>query len=246
VGLYGEPVDLEDIRRDVRALGFIPSKIYQRERSHKIKTKYGVVKFARTESVVHCGSTALAVLLRCLGATAGNKARQDFNLPIWLNRAPQWMKRLYLASLFGAELTTPRTITNHPYNFYGPELSLNKRQANSESGRQFLEGIQAWLYELGVESSIIRDSENFISREGHISIRLRLQISSRPKNLIKLWSTIGLEYNRRKQYLANVAVQYLRLKSLILEERRAGIKTTLALGKSGLTPEQITTAIGSS
>jgi tRNA-splicing ligase RtcB len=245
LGLYGNPVDLNDLRRDIQALGFIPSRIYRRSRSHAIKTSYGVVKFARIESFVHCGSTALALLLQSLGTTVGNKAQQDFGTPVWLDPGPRWMKRLYLAALFGAELATPKTVTGHPYNFYAPILSLNKRRANSENGRRYLEKIRAWLAEFGVESSLIHERDDYVTQDGDLSIRLRLQISSRPENLIRLWSLIGFEYNRRKQYLGSVAVHYLRLKCLALEERKASVETARGLSKMGFRLKEITAVVGS-
>lgn len=245
LAFYADPEDLEAIRRDIRSVGFIPSRIYQRKRSHAIDTKYGRVEFDRTESCVHAGSTALAVLLRCLGTTAGNKAEQDFDLPDWLDRAPRWMKRLYLAALFGAELSSPKTVTGHPHNFYGPILSLNKRKTNVASGLRYLEKIRDWLSAFGMESALRPEEEDYVNRDGQVSMRLRLQVSSRLENLIRLWSIVGFEYNRRKQYLANVAAQYLKLKSLVLDEREASIKAARVLRTSGLSVQVITSAIDS-
>jgi tRNA-splicing ligase RtcB len=245
LGFYADPEDLEAIRRSIRALGFISSRIYQRRRSHSIKTNYGTVEFEQTESFVHAGSTALAVLLRCLGTIDGNKAEQDFNMPAWLDHAPRWMRRLYLAGLFGAELTTPQTVTNHPYNFIGPALSMNKRESNVPSGRRYFEKVQAWLSEFGVESFFLKEREEYVNQDGRLSIRLRLQISSKPENLIRPWSIVGFEYNRRKTYLGCVAAQYLKLKSLVLEERANSIETAKALRARGLNPREVTYAIAS-
>ncbi|MBI3998878.1 MAG: RtcB family protein, partial [Armatimonadetes bacterium] len=245
LAFYGRPEDLEAVRRDVTAVGFVPSRIYRRQRSHAIDTRYGLREFDATEFSVHVVSTALAVLLTCLGTTAGKKTERDFALPGWLHRAPLWMKRLYLAALFGAELTSPKTVTGHPYNFYGPVLSLNKRQRSAGSGIRFLERVESWLSGFGVESTLLPEEADCVRKDGEISVRLRLQISSRPQNLIRLWSLIGFEYNRRKQYLGNVAAHYLRLKALVLEERRESIETARALRKQGLTIDEITSSIDS-
>ncbi len=242
---YGEPVDLEDIREDILAAGFRPSRVYQRERFHRIRTTYGEQRFTRTESFVHCGSTALALLLRCLGATAGNKTRQDFDAPSWLDRAPRWMKRLYLAALFGAELTTPSTVTGHGRNIANAVLSMNKDHGNVASGRQYLETIRRWLAEFGIESALIGEREEYVSASGRISIRLRLQVSSKPENLIRLWTIVGYEYNRRKQHLGCIAGQYLRLKSIVLAERRGSIELATVMSREGRGIEEITWIIGS-
>ncbi|MGH2397791.1 MAG: RtcB family protein, partial [bacterium] len=242
---YAGPADLEAIRQDVQTVGFIPSRIYARHRSHAIDTMYGRREFSFTESYVHVRSTALAALLVALGATPGNKARTNFEAPAWLDGSPLWMKRLFLAALFGAEMSAPKTVTGHPYNFYCPILSLNKERKCVESGRKYLDRIRVWLSEFGVVSNIIDERKEYTNRVGLISIRLRLQISSQPENLIRVWSLIGFEYNRRKQYLANVAVQYLRLKSLALEERREGLALAQWLAEKGLGPKAIVSTIDS-
>src|SRR2546425_848839 len=244
VAFYGLAEDLKEIRRDVSAVGFAPSRVYLRHREHLIETPYGPVHFRATEASVHVGSSAFGVLLRCLGVPVGNKASSDFEAPSWLIRAPLWMKRLYLAALFGAELTAPSTVTGHPYNFYGQVFSLNKRPEFSDSGRRYLETIQAWLSEFGVESSTLKEREERVGRESS-AIRLRLQISGKPDNLIRLWTRIGFEYNRRKQYLGCVAAQYLKSKVRVWKERELSAEVARQLHTQGLRAEEIAQAVGS-
>jgi len=218
VSFYAEPEDLEMVRRDIKMLGFGASNVNRRVRDHRIDTPYGIVSFSRTECMVHSGSTALAVLLQGLGVPVGNKAEQDFDAPAWLNRAPLWMKRLYLAALFGAELMAPATVTGHPHNFNGQIISMNKRPWCAESGRTYMQRIQTWLQEFRVESVMLAEREERSGKS--VAVRLRLMISGRSENLIRLWTTIGFEYNRRKHHLGCVAAQYLKLKHVVVEDRR--------------------------
>jgi tRNA-splicing ligase RtcB len=243
--LFGEPADLEDVRHDVLKLGFTPSRVYQRTRSHAIVTRYGTSRFTHTESSVHCRSRALTLLLAQLGATPGNKTRREYSVPVWLESAPLWLKRLFLAALFGAELTAPQTATGHPYNFYGQILSQSKARPLVESGRRYLERIRGWLAEFGVNSSLIADRDEYVAKDGEVSVRLRLQISSVPENLIRLWSRVGFEYNREKRYLANVATRYLQLKQLALSQRQASIAHARNLHSVGMSVAAIATAINS-
>ncbi|MEK7267766.1 MAG: RtcB family protein, partial [Nitrospirota bacterium] len=54
------------------------------------------------------------------------------------------------------------------------------------------------------------------------------------------------DYNQRKQYLASVAVQYLKMKTAVLQERAASIETARSMRKAtGATLKTITAAIGS-
>src|SRR3990172_1690132 len=245
VAFYGRAEDLETVRRDVSAVGFMPSRVHERQRSHAITTRYGTTQFQRVEQFFHVQSSAFAVLLKCLGTTVGNKAAQDFDPPVWLERAPRWMKRLYLAAYFGAELSTPSTVPGHPYNFTSPVLSLSKHQPHLASGHRFIDYLQHWLAEFGVETTELTTRGEYVTRAGEISVRLRLQISAKPENLVRLWSTVGFEYNRRKQYLANVAVQYLSLKARALREREKSIEQTRQLRAEGLTVEAIATTVSS-
>jgi tRNA-splicing ligase RtcB len=72
-----------------------------------------------------------------LGAPLGNKATQPYRVPEWLLRAPLWQQRLYLAALFGAELSAPSTLRRHPATFHTPVLSVSKREpiALAQAGR---------------------------------------------------------------------------------------------------------------
>lgn len=228
IGLYGAACDLAGIRKDVERIGFRASKIYERTRTHEVVSRYGRKRFTTTHATVRVQSSALAVMLVALGTSKGNKAAQPFDTPKWLDRAPQWMRRLYLAALFGAELSAPKTVTGHHYNFYGPMFSLNKRVSVVQSGQKFLQQIQGWLKEFGIESTLIAPRDEGISKSGEVSIRLRLLISRRPENLICLWSRISYECNQRKQHLASIAVHYLKAKAAVLQERAASAKTALS------------------
>lgn len=246
IGLYGKREDLRTLQADIKRIGFRPSRIYRRHRRHRVTTRYGTVEFSHEEESLHLRSSALALLLVALGTPKGNKAEGDFDTPHWLAAAPGWMKRMYLAALFGAELSTPHTVTDHHFNFGGPVFGMNKQQSRLASGRRFMKRIQSWLREFGVESAVLAERDEYTNKDGTLSVRLRLQISADPENLIRLWSRVGFEYNKRKTYLGNLAVQYLTIKRLVLQERTASIGRALELRRqTGATLKAITAAIGS-
>ncbi|MFQ6055853.1 MAG: RtcB family protein, partial [Methanosarcinales archaeon] len=242
IWFYGEPEDLFEIRQDIKAIGYTPSRIYTRIRNHSnasLTTIYDTFKFTRTEYAFKTNASSLAALIMALGVPFGEKAAQNYEVPEWIFRLPLWQKRLFLASLFGAELSSPRTITGHGYNFYEPVLSMNKKEEFISSGKIFLEQISDMLREFDIESSHISEREEYINKKGDVSYRLRLQISGTPENLIKLWGKIGFEYNQKKRYLANVAVQYLQLKKKVLREREKAALQALQMKKEGQTPSKI-------
>jgi len=111
---YGEREDLEAIRRDVEALGFTPSQVYSRHREHRLTTLYDTYEFEQEETSFKVVGSAFAVLLAVMGAPVGAKATQDFRVPPWLFKAPRWQQRLFLAALFGAELSAPADEPSSP------------------------------------------------------------------------------------------------------------------------------------
>jgi tRNA-splicing ligase RtcB len=235
----GDRENLDVIRRDLRQIGVTPSRVYHRHRRHKIRTRYKEYEFERTEEWFKVVGSGFAVLLACLGAPVGRKAPQDYTAPEWLNNAPLWQKRLFLAGLFGAELSTPATITGHDTVFAAPTLGMNKRPANIPSGRQFLKQLSAWLELLGVQTQSILLDSNYRSADGEESQRLRLVLSGQLESLVNLWSRVGYEYHRERSGLAALAVQYLKHKQKYLDERATAAQKIAALSAQGSSRSEI-------
>jgi tRNA-splicing ligase RtcB len=221
VVFYGSAEGLEEIRRDIALLGYTPSRIRSRKRTTVIDGKLAV----GTENSVSVSARSFAELLKALGAPAGKKVDSDFTVPDWLLRMPLWIKRLYLAALFGAELNKPQTVNG--YNFEPPVLSMSKSSEHVDSGLLFLNQVRSMLQEFGVEVTSIQ-----VSSEGK-SYRLRLQISERPENLIRLWSTIGYVYNPSRKRLAHSAVAWLKYKLFVINKRKAAEAAAVALVVGG-------------
>jgi tRNA-splicing ligase RtcB len=236
---YADAVDLPDIRDDILSLGVQPSQVHSRERRHNIQTQYGEYSFERCEHFCRVSGSGFAVLLSCLGAPVGRKAEQSYDLPGWLDSSPLWHRRLFLAALFGAELTTPATITKHGTVFGAPTLSMNKRPAHEASGRRLLDKIAVWLCEMGVKTQAIHRDEAQRNADGEVSIRLRLVLSSVPASLRLLWGRVGYEYNRKRRGLAALAVQYLKFKERVLALREAAMNQARALAAQGTSPQQV-------
>ena len=238
-GFTGKKEDLEEIRNDIMNIGFKPSRVYFRRKFSKIRTKYKPYEFVSDNYSFKVGSRSLAALLIAMGTPHGNKAKQDYELPRWLFRLPLWMKRLFLAPFFGAELSSPKTITGHGYNFYPPILTQQKKIPHTKSGVRVLQQISKMLSEFDIDTNKILADQVYTGNKGEASTRLRLQIDGKAENLIKLWGRIGFEYNKRKTHLANVAVQYLKLKCQVIDLRRQTARIAVALKRQGSATQQI-------
>ena len=238
---YGKPDDLERIRADIMRLGFAPSPVRMRRRQHTIQTPYRAYTFEAHESSFSVSSSAFVALLACLGAPLGNKATQPYRVPEWLMRAPLWHQRLYLAALFGAELSAPSTLSCHPATFQTPVLSVSKRELLADAGWAYLGDIQAMLARFGVRARLLnRQHETTTSpRTGARAVRCRLQIRGDDANLIRLWSQIGYEYHAERQRRACLAVAYLRLKQGAIRQRAQAAALAGELKREGIPIERI-------
>jgi len=220
IQFYGELTDLELIKKDLLKIGFRASGVYSRLRKHNIKTYYGRSLFARTEYSIRVNSTALAVALVALGVPFGNKAHQAYGVPKWIFGCPLWQKRLFLASFFGAEMSTPSTLNK--YNFYSPQVNMQKKEGLEKGARTFLGDIANLLKEFDVEASEVRGvpGYQYTGKQGK-TVGFRLQIKENAENMIKLFERIGYEYNLKKQREACLATHYLKVKLNIVAKRSA-------------------------
>jgi len=220
---YADPADLQRLREDIAALGFTPSRVYERERDHEIDG----TAFSRTEYSVKVGAGGFKQLLVKLGAPAGRKAESEFTTPEYFDRLPDWQRALYMAAYFGAEMNAPAA--QHDKNLYCPKVSQNRDTAVADAGEQFFQELAGALGEIGIETNGIErfDAD---SRDG--VERLRLGIKNDSENLIRFFTTVGYRYNHEKQRKAALATQYLKRKEQNIErrERIAAEAATLADG----------------
>lgn len=236
VHFYGQAEDLEAIRADIQAVGFTPSHIYVRQRRHAIQTAYRGYTFDRQEEWCKVVGSGFAVLLACLGAPVGKKTHQDYTAPAWLEVAPLWQKRLFLAAFFGAELTTPRTITGHATVFAAPTIGVNKHLEHRDSGQQFLRKLSDWLAQFGVATQAILCEP---PESGRVTGRWRLVLSPKTASLLNLWGKIGYEYNHKRSAQAALAIQYLRSKQQHQGEREQTARTIRILAAQGVARKDI-------
>jgi len=232
----GKKQDLEKIKGDIERLGFRAS-IYQRKREHRIKTQYGIKEFKATSSELYVKQKEFCEILRRAGMPEGKKTRQEYLVPEWIKTGSKSIKRLFLAGLFGAELSKPRTHTKT--GFDSPVLGQNKIKEFETNGRQFLLEIDILLKEFGVKVTNIQTREEFINKEGEKTVRSRLNISSEEDNLLRLWQQIGFEYNKQRKDLANIACLYI-LKKKEQQKKRANIsKDIKEYKKQGFTLKEV-------
>ena len=235
VNAYGQEEDLEDIQLDLKRIGF-SAKTYSRTREHNIPTRYGNVEFTKKAYELHTPSKALAKLLCELGYPEGNKTSVPFSVPGWIITSPLWIKRLFLSGLFGAELSSPRTHTKTGFDC--PTLSINKNTLLLDNVRGFCIQIMELLEEFDVETHKLLQTRDFVNKQGQTH-RLRIQISSKEDNLLRLWEKIGFSYNRKRDRLSQIAITYIKSKKAMTKQRKEIALRTKELRSKGLKLKEV-------
>ncbi|MDY6774581.1 MAG: RtcB family protein [Halobacteria archaeon] len=222
---YGEEEGLRQIQEDIRQLGFEPSRIYSRERSHEIDGS----EFEAVENTVKSTSKAFQRLLVALGAPEGVKVDSEFTTPNYLDGCTDWQKALYLSAFFGAEMSSPAPQTDK--NLYCPTVSHSRR---SGGGDDFVREIKSYLEDLGIETN---STEEFESETG--ATRYRFGVKNDSENLIRLFTRVGYTYAVEKQKEAVRATVYLREKERAIDERRTASERAVAMYDGGVAPKEI-------
>jgi tRNA-splicing ligase RtcB len=230
--LYGEPEDLERIRADICAVGFKPSKVYSRERSHEIDGK----AFEATEYSFKTTAKAFRLLLQKLGAPVGEKVASGFTTPWYFEHLTDWQKALYYSAYFGAEMNTPAP--QHDKNLYCPKVSQSRTVETVEAGRQFLQDLAEFFADIGIETNSIEQFEVDSNSEKDI-VRLRLGVKNDTENLFQFFSTVGYRYNREKREKAVKAIQYLKTKQREIERREAIASDARTLADGGMGAQDV-------
>ena len=156
------------------------------------------------------------------------------------------MKRLFIAAFQGAAMSTPSTATDLGYTFYMPTVGLNKRSNYVESGLDFLKQYGKILEEFGVKYSISEEKHDYTDNQGDESFRIRIHIKSNSENLINFYSKINFEYNRKKRWLANSAIVYLKHKENEIKKRTEAKEKIKTFSKEGMGIVQIAEEISRS
>ena len=227
---YGENQDMKRMKEDLSELGY-NSEVYERTRGHSIPTQYGLVEFVGTNSELHVHSRAFSNLLVERGMPIGRKTIADFRVPDWIMAGTVPVKRAFIAGLFGAELTAPRTHSKTGFNV--PIFAQNKNHEHLKMARLFFIDLMRILDELGVRTTKISQRKEHHNQHGPTS-RIRLLISADEDNLVRLYREIGFEYSIKKSRKAEVAIKYMLLKKEANERRVKAAARVKELKKRGL------------
>ena len=229
---HADKEDLEQISEDVAALGFAPSRIYERERDHEIDGN----EFPQSKYSIKVGAKGFKQLLVKLGAPAGRKVESDFTTPDYLDRVADWQCALYLSAYFGAEMNAPSEL--HEKGLQCQTVAQNRESGVADAGEQFMLELASYLDQLDIETKGV---ERFANEPRNGVERLRLSIKNDAQNLLHFLTTVGFRYDREKQRKATKAVQYLRTKARAIKDRERIPEEAVTLTDGGRAAAEVKT-----
>ncbi|MDP3917413.1 MAG: intein-containing RctB family protein [Nanoarchaeota archaeon] len=217
--VIGSAEDLETVRTDIRNLGYVTNYVTTKKYDSIVSEISGEKRNISGKSTqLYVNSQSFTVLLKALGMTEGNKSKNLSFVPEWVKESPLWIKRLYLAGLFGAEMTKPCQRKGEYKSFTEPSFSQNKILELWDNNYEFITDIINMLSEFGVEVNNIYNQKGVINKYGETTGKIAFRISAKIDNLINLWSKVGYEYCKKRKELSMQALSYLKMKRVILKE----------------------------
>ena len=220
LAFYGKKDELIEVKKDLEKLGIKGSKIYSRNRDIKIKNAWGSEYTSSCEdNYIKITSKAFTLFMHKLGMPIGTKTFVEYTIPKWIKESPLWVKRNFLAGLFGADGSKIcfKKYTPMPISF-----TQSKSDVLKDTLVNYLADIKKMLSEFGIDSMIyeIKALEN--------KVVYRLSIVN--EKSIKLFlGHIGYEYSNDKKEYALFAYEYLKYKDAVKNIRKKSIKKAIEL-----------------
>ncbi|MHA1596277.1 MAG: hypothetical protein ACTSWV_01385, partial [Candidatus Asgardarchaeia archaeon] len=230
--------DLNDIADDLKLLGYEPSRIKVHESFNTVTKANG--RKSRMEGeryYLEVRKKSFCLLLKALGCPDGDKVRQSYGVPRWVKRAPLYIKKEFLASYFGSELTEPTIMEKCGELFKEFKFEISK--VENVDGMEFIEDVREMLSEFDIKT-IIRIDEGNVRKDGTKTYSTVVVIRSQKEFLGK----IGYAYNREAEELARLAYGYLMLKDAYVRHEDESFNKVTNTGREEVI--QIASAIGES
>lgn len=220
LSFYGKTHNLKELKKDLDKIG-ISSSLHTRKRSYHIQTMSGKYSGNSISSELRVSSRAFASLIMKLGMPSGKKTDRPFRVPEWIMNAPLWIKRNFLAGLFGADGSI--------LNFKGfTPLPINLTQSKKEDLKQnlidYLVDISKLLNEFGIKSLIY-----MVKSRKNITYRLSILGEESIRNFL---GKINYEYALEKKERGLFGYAYLTKKRKTKELRFDSYEQALKVYRS--------------
>ena len=200
--------DLASIREDLESLGYDPESPREKSNDARIIAADGsTVDVSGSGYAMELRSKPLAAFFAALGVPTGDKVTSNYGVPAWVQDGSTAIKRAFLRSYFGAELTTPAP--RGEKLFKQPVFKLAKTDDALNAGQRFVEEVSSLLEEFGTRVSNVREDPGNRRADGSVSTTLAAELDASQEALRNLFGRVGYAYNEDADTDARLAYAYL-------------------------------------
>lgn len=148
--------------------------------------------------------TGAAKILALVGGVEGSKVSTKMEIPDWIIKGDEEIRRKFLQSFFDDEGSV---ITNYPRRYI--VFNLSKSKELIENNKKFLESLKNMLAEFGIETTKISDWAK--NKSGTIEHAFLI---SRFKSILRYSKEIGFKSKEKNQKLASLIASYKQFKGV--------------------------------
>ena len=209
LSFYGKREDLEKVKADLDKLG-IKSYLVERRKRYSIDSVSGHYEGESVSAHLKVWSRAFAKLIEKLGMPKGRKTDTPYRIPEWIKTAPRWVKRNFLAGLFGSDgsIISFKNQTPLPIN-----VTQSKSKELEKSLWDLMNDLSELLSEFDIKTTIypVKTAD-----KRKITLRLALVGEDSIRNFL---GRIGYEYSVSKKTKGLYAYAYLTYKASVKAKR---------------------------
>lgn len=241
-----DKTDIDRLYQMVESLGMKPTAIkeFESRGTSPITTVTGKVYHAKGKSYFfEVRRKPVAIAFKALGVPVGDRVTQSYRVPEWIRTGSKMIKRAFLRSYFGAEMSTPRVEPRSPKRFRQPIFKMAKIEGIDPN--PLIDDIRKLLEEFGVEiATLSTEKGNIRKKDGKVTIIYVSTLSASDENLLTFFRKIGFEFAKEKEVFARLASEYITCKQKAKNEATKQLKKAVELRNQGLSYEKIAHEIG--
>ncbi|MFX0091177.1 MAG: hypothetical protein ACFFBD_05380, partial [Candidatus Hodarchaeota archaeon] len=237
--------DIESLWKIVTSFNIEPTSIRESEsRGDDIQTMDGkVLKPKGKVFFFEVRRKPVAIAFKTLGVPVGDRVAQSYRVPEWIRKGSAMVKRAFLRSYFGAEMSTPRIHKQNKKRIQ--TLIFKMAKTEGVSAQSLIDDIKALLKDFNVEMTTLPPTKgNIRKKDGKLSIVYTCQIGSSDKNLLSFFKYIGFDFATQKEVFARHITEYLTLKLKAKAEATEKLLKSYELKKQGKSYEEIARRLG--
>lgn len=230
--------DAEAVAKDIRLLGFEPSKITKKQT--KIKKNERIANY--TTYMLSKGGS-LHALLVAAGAPIGKKTDLEIKAPNWIFASSLAVKREFLAALLGGDGPKPRASLRKDrksgYQIKIDNIIFHKKEELKNNITQFSNDIKGLFGEFNINIKRIIIDKDYIRKDGAGMLKCSIIFAKSQENISRILNKVGYRYCLQKEINSQYIGEWLRLRDYAIRARIESKDKVKELYNHGILPKEI-------